>query len=36
MAAIISRKTKIQMMKICKKDNMIFEYEIKVDAKCSF
>lgn len=36
MAAIISRKAKIQMMKIRKKDNVIFEHEIKVDAKCSF
>lgn len=36
MAAIILRKAKIQMMKICKKDNVIFEHKIKVDAKCSF
>lgn len=36
MVAIISRKAKIQMMKIHKKGNVIFEYEINVDAKCSF
>lgn len=36
MAAIISRKAKIQMMKFRKKGNVIFEHEIKVDAKCSF
>lgn len=36
MAAIISRKAKIQIMKFCKKGNVIFEHEIKVDAKCSF
>lgn len=36
MAAIISRKAKIRMMKICKKGNVTFEYEINVDAKFSF
>lgn len=36
MVAIISRKAIIQMMKIHKKGNVIFENEIKIDGKCSF